>query len=204
MRVSHFVRWFGFGAGWLWATGLAHGEAAGGSTLRGKVTDAATGRPVAGATVQAETRTVAVDGEGMFALAELPAGRHMLAISAPGHARVEQTIELQPGPNTLAEVRLPVEGVQVMEKFVLTEKTEGASAKFNNKSGSDALVEVVSGAELKNPNAQSSGDLLKNTSGVTVSSGAGGASNVSVRGIDQRMLRITVDGQRQGGTGNAL
>ena len=127
-----------------------------------------------------------------------------MEISAPGHTRLEQNVELKQGTNTLAEVKLAPETVQVMERLVLSEKTEGASAKFNNKSGAEALTEVVSGADLKNPNAQSSGDLLKNTSGVTVSSGAGGASSVSVRGIDQRMLRITVDGQRQGGTGNAL
>jgi outer membrane receptor protein involved in Fe transport len=51
---------------------------------------------------------------------------------------------------------------------------------------------------------QSGSDLVKDVSGVAVSKGANGSSNVSVRGIDQRMLRITVDGKRQGGPGNPL
>jgi TonB-dependent receptor len=51
---------------------------------------------------------------------------------------------------------------------------------------------------------QSVSDLMKDVSGVAVSKGANGSSSVSVRGIDQRMLRITVDGQRQGGSGNPL
>jgi len=45
---------------------------------------------------------------------------------------------------------------------------------------------------------------MKDVSGVAVSKGSNGSSTVSVRGIDQRMLRITVDGQRQGGSGNPL
>ena len=39
---------------------------------------------------------------------------------------------------------------------------------------------------------------------MSVNKGADGSSKVSVRGLDQRLLRITVDGQRQGGAGNAL
>ena len=96
-----------------------------------------------------------------------------------------------------------VEEVRTLDKFEVRENNEDASGKFDNKASNDALAEIVAGARLQNPNAQTSTDLLKNTAGVTVKSG-GGTSSVSVRGIDQRMLRITVDGQRQGGTGNAL
>jgi TonB-dependent receptor len=117
-------------------------------------------------------------------------------------AQADNTAE--PGKKKSPPAVAPTEPIQVLEKFVLQEKKEGAEAKFSDKTGAEAVTEVVSGEALKNPNAQNSSDLLKNTSGVTVSAGTNGSSNVSVRGIDQRMLRITVDGQRQGGTGNAL
>lgn len=90
-----------------------------------------------------------------------------------------------------------------MDKMVVQEKA-GAETAFSTKIGTESLTEVVSGARLNTPNAQSSGDLLKDVSGVSVNKSGDGSSKISVRGLDQRLLRITVDGQRQGGTGNAL
>lgn len=97
----------------------------------------------------------------------------------------------------------PVDDAVHMEKMVVQEKA-GAETAYSTKIGTESLTEVVSGARLNTPNAQSSGDLLKDVSGVSVNKSGDGTSKVSVRGLDQRLLRITVDGQRQGGTGNAL
>lgn len=172
--------------------------------LKGRVTELGTGVPLVNATVQIENRTVPVDAQGDFVLRNLPLGHHSVVISAPDHGGIEKQIDLMAGTNVLTAVELASEPIHVMEKFVTTEKTGGPAATYADKTQKEALTEVVSDAALKNPNAQTSIDLLKNASGVTVNAGAGGASSVSVRGIDQRMLRITVDGQRQGGTGNAL
>ena len=91
-----------------------------------------------------------------------------------------------------------------LDKVEVTESAIGAAAMFNDKTGTESLTEVVSGAALKVPTAQSSSDLVKNVSGVAVNKSGDGSSKVSVRGLDQRLLRITVDGQRQGGSGNPL
>lgn len=96
------------------------------------------------------------------------------------------------------------ESVPQLSDITVTAPDSAASAKFDDKSSTEGLTESASEITLKNSNAQSAGDYLKDVSGVTVSKGANGTSNVSVRGIDQRMLRITVDGQRQGGAGNPL
>ena len=91
-----------------------------------------------------------------------------------------------------------------IEEVVVTAVSSEAQRKFDDKASSDALTETLSPAALSNTNAQSTSDFVKEVSGVAVSKGANGTSSVSVRGIDQRMLRITVDGQRQGGNGNPL
>ncbi len=98
----------------------------------------------------------------------------------------------------------PADAPVTLQKVEVKEQATGAEASFAGKAATDSLVETVSGAALKNPNAQTSTDLLKDVSGVSVNKGADGSSKVSVRGLDQRLLRITVDGQRQGGAGNAL
>jgi len=91
-----------------------------------------------------------------------------------------------------------------MEKMVVSSQAASAGAAFDAKAASDSLTEVVSGKALQSAAAQSTNDLLKNVSGVSVRSGADGTANVTIRGMDSRFIRVTVDGQRQGGGGNAL
>jgi TonB-dependent receptor len=91
-----------------------------------------------------------------------------------------------------------------LDKVVVVEKIGEAAATFADKTGTDSLTEVITGKALQNPNAQSASDLLKNTPGVTVTRGADGSTNLSVRGLDSRFVRVTVDGQRQGGGRNPL
>ena len=82
--------------------------------------------------------------------------------------------------------------------------TDEASTAFDNKTAGQTSTELITGKALETPTAQSTADLLKNTPGVTVTKGNDGASNVSIRGLDSRFVRVTVDGQRQGGGAGAL
>jgi TonB-dependent receptor len=93
---------------------------------------------------------------------------------------------------------------EVLAEVVVTARLSETATRFGEKRATEAFSEIVSGAALERSTLQSASDLIKDVSGVSVSKGANGSSSVSVRGIDQRMLRITVDGQRQGGTGNPL
>ena len=105
---------------------------------------------------------------------------------------------------TAARAQETVSDDTEIAEVVVTATTSEAQRKFEDKKGSDVLTETLSAEALQNTNARSTSDFVKEISGVSVSQGANGTSNVSVRGIDQRMLRITVDGQRQGGNGNPL
>ena len=109
------------------------------------------------------------------------------------------------GADKIAPVPAPASEEPVkMEKVNVVESAGGAAAAFADKAGGDTSSETVSGTATKMPTAQSATDLLKNTSGVTVNRGADGSSRVSIRGMDSRFTRVTVDGQRQGGAGNSL
>ena len=79
-----------------------------------------------------------------------------------------------------------------------------SQAQFEEKGSSDTLTDLVTAQSLTKPNAANASDYIKDAAGVTLSTGSNGASNISIRGIDQKMLQITVDGQRQGGMTNPL
>ena len=82
--------------------------------------------------------------------------------------------------------------------------TDEATTNFDNKTGGQTSTELITGKALESSTAQSAADLLKNTPGVTVTKSGDGASSVSIRGLDSRFVRVTVDGQRQGGGAGAL
>lgn len=111
-------------------------------------------------------------------------------------AQTETVPPPAPPPATAPVVKL--------EQVTVVEQRPGAEATFADKAGGDTPSEIISGAALKSPTAQNASDLLKNSSGVSVNRGADGNSRISIRGLDSRFTRVTVDGQRQGGTGNSL
>ena len=203
MRILQLGREILFVAACVLAASAAQAAAAGAAMLEGSVSEREAGAPIAEATVQIGNRTVRTDANGVFVFKDLPVGKHVISVSAPGHRTVEQSLDLVAGPRQLPMITLETSAVE-LGSMVVTAPTSDAQSKFEDKTSTDALAEIVSDAALKNPNAQSVSDFMKDVSGVAVSKGANGSSNVSVRGIDQRMLRITVDGQRQGGAGNPL
>jgi TonB-dependent receptor len=188
---------------WLLSADVLPAQETSTASLEGSLTDAESGMPVVGAIVQVGSFTAVTAANGVFRFENLPAGRQVAVISAPRHRPVERLLELSAGANQLPVIMLQPETLELESLEAIAPASE-AQSKFEEKVSSEALTESLSEAALKNSNAQSGADLVKDVSGVSVSKGANGASNVSVRGIDQRMLRITVDGQRQGGTGNPL
>ena len=94
--------------------------------------------------------------------------------------------------------------IVVIDALKYEASTDDATNNFDNKTAGQTATELISGKQLEAPTAQNAADLLKNTPGVTVTKGSDGASNVSIRGLDSRFVRVTVDGQRQGGGASAL
>jgi len=153
--------------------------------------------------VQIGEVTVATDADGVFAIEDLPAGHSTIVISAAGHQPLRQAIDLAAGVNKLPVISMESTAT-ALEDVVVNGSTSEAQTRFDDRSAAETLTESVADAASQVPTAQSGADIVKEIAGVAVSKGANGSSNVSVRGIDQRMLRITIDGQRQGGSGNPL
>jgi TonB-dependent receptor len=182
---------------------MVHAASSGTATLEGTVSEAASIAPIVGASVKVDGSGAVTDSTGAFAFKDLTPGSHVVVIAVSGHRKIEQPIVLAEGVNKLPPIALELIAVELTE-VIVNGSTSEARSTFDDKSATDTLTETMADAAAKVPNAQSSADLLKDVSGVAVSKGANGSSNVSIRGIDQRMLRITIDGQRQGGSGNPL
>lgn len=89
-----------------------------------------------------------------------------------------------------------------MEKVVVAERAGSTESAFTDKAAADSLTEVLSGAALSAPTAQSASDLVKGASGVSVGKAPDGGTEVTIRGVDSKLNQVTVDGQGQSHSGN--
>ena len=93
------------GIGIYFAT-RAHAQPAIPSNLTGKVTDAGTSQPIAGATVTLGSHTATTDASGDYAITNLTAGPYTITIAAEGYVGGSHQITLVEGDN-VQDVALP-------------------------------------------------------------------------------------------------
>ena len=77
--------------------GLFGSPSTGTASLKGSVSDAITGNPIAGATVKhvSSGRSVRTDSEGRFLIESLPEGNQRFRVSKEGYIAVEETVRLR-------------------------------------------------------------------------------------------------------------
>jgi TonB-dependent receptor len=173
------------------------------ASLRVRVVDEGNARPLVEAQVVIGNRAFTADETGGIAADDLPPGRYSVVVTAAGHRTLNTTLTIGDGENWPTPFALAAEIVQ-LDRVVVADRASEAAANFGDRTSAAGLVESITGRALDRPAAQVATDLIKDTAGVSVTRGADGSTNVSMRGLDSRFVRVTVDGQRQGGRGNPL
>jgi len=110
------------------------------ATLRGRIVDAATQQPLAGASITRGTTTITTASDGRFELTGLPAGAFAVAISANGYLDVTASGSLAVGVNDIGTIGLnAVPATSTLSGFVSDAGTGAAIA------GAAIVVEGQSG-----------------------------------------------------------
>ena len=140
-------------------------------SIAGKVTDAADGSPIAGATVTCNGASLTSDSNGDFTIADLPEGVHTVTASASGYAEASQTVQVLAGQTSVANfalVKLPPPVPKRMWVESITFKVIGKNLRITVKTVGDAGALSGVGVELTVANGGESWSF----SGVTDSSGS--------------------------------
>ena len=154
-------------------------------TLTGKVTDAASGRPLGAANVQAisgaRTAGTAVTGEdGSYRIAGLSAGTYTVVATKIGYtAKRAEGVSISGGSAT-ANFTLAEFAAQLNP--IVTTATRGASAE--KILDAPASISVVSSEIIKQTPALTVADFLKTTPGLSVSTAGLVQSNTVSRGFN--------------------
>lgn len=167
---------------------LTHAQSVG--IISGYLKDAS-GDPVPGASVklQHHSANAIADTKGHFRIAGVPAGKHILHITAVGFKKITHEVSLKDGANqevnlTLEQSVNDIEGVSVIGRSTVKEVTRQA---YN--------VTAIDAKKLYNSTLDLS-HALDRVSGIRVreDGGLGSRMNFSLNGFSGRQVKIFLDG----------
>lgn len=160
------------------APGLAYAQE---GTVRGTVTDAETGDPLPGATVQIVDTNLgaATDAEGQYTIPSVPAGTQQIQVSFVGYDTVTREIQVQANQTITANFDVAPSTAELEEVVVTGYRAE----RKRVETGSSARVSAqdIESVTVRSPDAA----LQGRAAGVRVTSSSGqpgAAIQVNVRG----------------------
>jgi TonB-linked SusC/RagA family outer membrane protein len=196
--------------------GAAPAWAQGTGTVRGKVTDKATGRPLTRAdiVVVGTTQGGSTDATGNYVVSGLPAGRHAIRAMRIGFTRVETAVTVTPGQEVTTDFAMSPTAIQLDE--VVVTGTPGATEK--RQLGNAVTALKVADLVEEAPVRRVEDVLLARTPGLTLTSysgQAGAGTNIKIRGAGSLAagyapvfyidgIRFESRNQAGFGTGNGL
>ena len=176
------------------ASGYADVSAVRAGSLHGVVLDAATGQPVAHATVRLREsgRREYSHADGTFHFDGIPAGTYTVAVEMLGYAPLERRVETVDGEVTKLELTLTPSALQLAAVIVTgTGSARGADASYRS-------MTILSDAELRRKLSGSVAATLSGEPGLTQRYNGPVAAQPVIRGLTGDRVLLLEDGQRTG------
>jgi TonB-linked SusC/RagA family outer membrane protein len=202
LRASRIATWLAVGACLLLGVTSVRAEtAAFVGTVVGRVTDARTGLPLAGATIEVDgSRLATTTGDdGRYRLTNVPAGSRVIIARRLGHSSARQTVTVADEQQVTADFTLQTAAIS-LDQVVIT----GTAGGEQRRSIGNAVATIDATEELSRSAAPNLGTLLQSRAPgviITPSTGRIGAGpTIQVRGRSSLSLStepiVYVDGVR--------
>lgn len=168
-------------------------------TVRGKVLDAATGEPLAGATVALEhTKYTAAAGlDGSFVLRNVAAGAYELVIKMVGYKKLERiTVNVSANGETTAGVLALQTEERELSTVVIAAGGSGTDRSVRTmEKNADAVQNILSQRTIQLLPDVTVANALQRMSGVSIERSSSGEGRYAIiRGMDQRYNNTLVNG----------
>ena len=163
--------------------------------IKGKVTDASTGEPLPGVTIQLEGTSLgaATDLNGNYIIPNVPGGSYTLKASYVGSKT--SMIQLQLSGDEELEENIKLESVGVTAKeVVVTAQASGQNAAINQQLTSANVVNVVSAARIQELPDANAAESVGRLPGISLVRNGGEATQIVIRGLQPQYNMITLDG----------
>lgn len=162
--------------------------------VRGRITDAADGRPIPATTVRLlELRRIDVSHEdGAYEINGVPAGRYSLSVLRVGYRPRTVPFVVTSSQTTVLDIALDAAALQLAQTVVTASAGERSSREVLSSTS------VVSGAALDRQSAATVAGVLQNQPGVSVTSMGPTTARPVIRGLGGDRILMLEDGQRSG------
>ncbi len=172
------------------------------AVITGRVTDASTGAPLAGAVVSVRGTglTTSTDARGEYRLPAVPAGRYELSVQYLGLDAQSIEVAVQPGERIARNFTL---GRATETIVVLGSNRSSLAQALNQQRAALNSTTVVSADLLGSFPAETVSEALRRVSGVAFGrdDDTGEGSKVTVRGFSSEAINIQLNGLDLQGTG---
>lgn len=163
--------------------------------LRGVVTDSLTKDPLIGASVSLAGTAIggAVDIEGSYKITGIHEARYNVRISYVGYKSKTVSVNIKNSETTILNIKLAPDVIQGKE-IIVSSQAIGQAAAINQQISSNTIVNVVSEQKIKELPDANAAEALGRLPGVSVIRSGGEANKIMLRGLNQNMTTVTVDG----------
>ncbi len=172
---------------------LAMGQTAG--TIKGNVTDAATGDALPGATVYLKGTSMgaSTDLNGDYSISGVPPGKYTIRVSYVGYTTRNISLTVASGQQITEDLKLHAVGVKG-KTVVVTAQASGQNAAVNEQLSSNKIMNAVSAARIQQLPDQNAAESIGRLPGVYLVRNYGEGSEIAIRGLQPKYNRVEIDG----------
>lgn len=176
--------------------------AQGSGSIKGVVTDAATGEPLIGGNVIVVGTSLgsATDINGNYFLRVVPAGTRIIKVSYIGYEEQTKEVTIVDGQQLQLDFKLNPRAIEG-EAVIVTAQMKGQDAAINQQLTANTIVNVVSADRIKELPDVNAAESIGRLPGVAISRSGGEATQVVIRGLSPKYNLVTVNGMPLPATG---
>jgi len=165
--------------------------------LRGIVTDSLAVDPLVGANVQLIGTAFgnAVDIEGNYRVLNIHAGQYTVRASYVGYKSKDLRVNIKDNETVTLNFRLVADVIQGKE-IIVSAQALGQAAAINQQLTSNTIINVISEEKIQELPDANAAEAIGRLPGVSIIRSGGEASQVLLRGMDEKYSTITIDGVR--------
>lgn len=179
----------------LLASAVSHAQSAG--IISGKITDAEGNLSLPGANIELSGgRYTISDNIGSFEFLSVPAGSYTITVTYIGYQKSEQTVEVEAGKNTVANIILSTDANELEPVIIVGQLARGQARALNQQKNNQNITNIISSDQVGRFPDANVGDALKRVPGITMQNDQGEARNIIVRGLAPSLNSVTLDGDR--------
>lgn len=170
--------------------------------IKGKITDAATGEALIGASAVLLNTSLGVsaDLDGKYVIYGITPDTYVVQFSYLGYKTIEKTVELYPGEIKILNVDMKPEA-SLMDEVVVSAQAKGQMAAINQERASNSITNIVASDRIREVPDANASESIGRLPGVALKRSGGEGSQVIVRGLSPQFTIIEIDGVRMTGVG---